>query len=142
MTECRSLESIEQNEFQLIPGKIGYQRRPDRSTLITYDKGGKVFFSIKYMNKIVIRMTGTFGCSDGTKVMATETKTTISAAGKPDLPIDGICLIGSGGFVATSEGFRMGPPLPGALIRNPDGTISRVPADGRLFGLPPLKQQK
>jgi hypothetical protein len=132
---------IENNEFNLVPGKFAYQKRPDRSHLTIFDKSNKKLMAISYLNKKIVQITGVFSCSDGVKVTVTDDGDAIATVpGKPDFTFNRLCLIGTGGFVITKDGWTIGMPPPGALIRNLDGTISRVPADGQLFGLPPLRK--
>lgn len=62
---------IEQNEFHLIAGKYSYQSRPNRSTLIVFDKHGDPLFVVWYLNPTTVKFSGVFVCSDKTKVLIT-----------------------------------------------------------------------
>jgi hypothetical protein len=92
---------IEKNEFQLVPGKFSYQRRSeDRSTITVYDKQGGLLLSIRYLNAGVVKVNGTFVCSDMTKVIVTDTAATL-----PELKstISNSC---KGGFSGKNAGFK------------------------------------
>lgn len=53
---------IENNEYQVIPPpQTSYSRRPDRSTLVVYDKeSGAELFWIRYMNPLAVKIRGAF----------------------------------------------------------------------------------
>lgn len=61
---------IENNEFHLVIGDYGYQKRgDDRSKLTVFDKKGKEIFSINYANPKTILLTGVFYAPSGATVM-------------------------------------------------------------------------
>jgi len=62
---------IEQNEFNLVPGKFSYPKRPNRSTIIIFNKHGDLLFAVHYLNPNTVQITGSFVCSDKTKAVIT-----------------------------------------------------------------------
>jgi hypothetical protein len=63
---------VENNEFHLIPGQVSYQKRPDRSTLIAYDRQGKELLRIRYLNPKVLQIRGVFTCKGSKPVTITD----------------------------------------------------------------------
>lgn len=47
---------VEHNEFHLIQGKFSYQKRPNRSTLIVFDKHGDPLFVVWYLNPNTVKL--------------------------------------------------------------------------------------
>jgi hypothetical protein len=50
------------NEWHLVPSEYSYPEHPDRSTLQVFDKTGNELFFVKYLNRRVIWLRGTFSC--------------------------------------------------------------------------------
>jgi hypothetical protein len=100
---------IERNEFQLVPAKMAYSRRPNRSTLNVYNKEGKLLMSVHFRNKDAIDIAGTFTCSDG-KEARVDAKGNLTMTGpKGSLTWDKGCLVMTGGFLVSEWGFGIGP---------------------------------
>jgi hypothetical protein len=51
---------IEHNEWRAMPSQMSYQKRPDPSTLVVYDVGGKEMLWVRYMNPNTVKIRGTF----------------------------------------------------------------------------------
>jgi hypothetical protein len=100
-TSGELIARIEKNEFQLVPGKFSYQRRSeDRSDMTVYDKHGDLLLSIRYLNAGVVKVNGTFVCSDMTKVVVTDDAATLP---ERRITASNNC---KGGFSGKTAGFK------------------------------------
>ncbi len=59
---------IEGNEFHLVPGQYSYSKRPDRHTLVVYNRRGNEQFFVRFLNGQAVRVRGVFSCSDSAPV--------------------------------------------------------------------------
>jgi hypothetical protein len=64
---------IRDNEFNVIPGQHSYRERPDRSTLVVYDKQGKEMLRVRYLNPAAAQIRGIFACADMPPVTISDT---------------------------------------------------------------------
>jgi hypothetical protein len=55
---------IRDNEFHLVPDTYSYNDRPNRNTLLVYDKKGHELFYSDFSNPRVIKIRGVFGCEN------------------------------------------------------------------------------
>jgi hypothetical protein len=100
---------IERNEFHLVPGKLSFQKRPDRSTLQVYDKEGKLLLSVHFGNKDWVQVAGTFTCSDGRSAKVENDGELTMIGPKGGFTTKAQCLVMTGGFVVADDGFSIGP---------------------------------
>ncbi|MDN3278775.1 hypothetical protein QWJ07_31250 [Frankia sp. RB7] len=101
---------IERNEFDLIPGKYAYRKRPDRSTLNVFDKRGKLLLSVRRPNRDMVSVTGDFICADGKEAKVGSDGQLTMSGPKGSLTWDKptYCLINTGGFLVTEFGWGIG----------------------------------
>jgi hypothetical protein len=65
---------ISSGEFRLMPYMYSYADRPDRSTIIVYDRRGNELFYIRYLNPQMIKIRGTFACEHEYPVVVTDSE--------------------------------------------------------------------
>ena len=63
---------IQSNEFHLVPAQYSYMERPDRSTLVVYDKEGAELFWVRFLNPRSVKIRGRFACKGSQPVQVTD----------------------------------------------------------------------
>ena len=63
---------VESNEFHLVPGQYSYSKRPDRSTLVVFNREGHELLRIRYLNPLTAQIRGIFACKGSEPIIVTD----------------------------------------------------------------------
>jgi hypothetical protein len=70
---------IVDNNFTINPNNYFKRSRPDKSTLVVYDQNNQAVLSVRYLNRLAVRVLGRFRGSNNFFVNITEQQTEIGA---------------------------------------------------------------